>query len=91
MQLSIDFEALARSSDPDTSHEAAAKVDGSALCAIVYRTLVERGPLTTHEIANLAGLAVVTVSPRIKPMRLAGRVVATGARRDGRSVWAAVQ
>jgi DNA-binding transcriptional ArsR family regulator len=78
--------ALTRATDPATSHEAAAKLPVTALCLRVLEAL-KAGPQTTHEIAARTGLAVVTVSPRIKPLRLAGLVEESGERRDGRNVW----
>lgn len=82
----------ARSSDLRTAHEAAERMRSasSPLCALVLMCLRENGPLTTHEIAEKTGLAVVTVSPRIKPLRDAGLVAANGYRREKRSVWVAV-
>jgi predicted transcriptional regulator len=86
-QAQFDFDRpLARVTDPATSHEAAAKVNASALCQIVLAQLA-RGPKTTHEIAEASGHAVVTISPRIKPLRLAGLVEESGERRNGRNVW----
>lgn len=81
----------ARSTDPASSHEAAHGVcrNASRLQEIVHQCLVDFGPQTTHEIAERTGLTVVTVSPRIKPLRLLGMVQASGVRREGRSVWEA--
>jgi len=89
-----DMAALphARSTDPSSSHEAASGVKGATahLALIVLNCLKECGPQTTHEIAERTGLTVVTVSPRIKPLRIAGHVRDSGLRRDKRSVWEAV-
>lgn len=82
--------AYARSTDPASAHIAATSINSSSasrLCSIVLKCLEDFGPLTTHEIANKTGLTVVTVSPRIKPLREAGLVVDTGERRQKRSVW----
>ena len=86
------IEPRARNTDPASAHSAAAHIGRSALRLqeIVEQCLREYGPQTTHEIAERTGLTVVTVSPRIKPLRLLGRVRASGDRREGRSVWEAV-
>lgn len=82
----------ARVTDPSTSHEAALGISGAAahLAVVVLSCLKEHGPQTTHEIAARTGLTVVTVSPRIKPLRTAGHVRHSGQRRDKRSVWEAI-
>jgi DNA-binding MarR family transcriptional regulator len=85
-QLAIDFTARARRSDPETSQEAAGRVDGKQLAARVLEELRIGGPGTAHEIAERMGLSLVTVSPRMKPLEVAGKVWRDG-RRDGRTVW----
>ena len=85
-QIAIDFTARARRSDPETSQEAAGRVDGKQLAARVLEEL-RAGPGTAHEIAERMGLSLVTVSPRMKPLEVAGKVRRDG-RRDGRTVWA---
>lgn len=64
--------ALARSTDPTTSHQAAFDFS-SKVTAIEQRILDElrglgRGGLTTHALAAVLGLELVTVSPRMKPL-----------------------
>jgi len=44
------------------------------------------GDATSHELAERLGLSLVTVSPRLAPLRRKGLVVEAG-RRDGRTVW----
>lgn len=80
-----DYAPRARRSDPDTSRAAAAKVSGETLAARVLAELA-KGSATTHELAERLGLSLVTVSPRLAPLRRKGLVVAVG-RRDGRMVW----
>lgn len=83
----------ARNTDPSTSHAAAGGIGTNGalhLAELVVAALQEHGPMTTHEIAELTGQTVVTISPRIKPLREAGLVAATGDRRDKRSVWMAI-
>lgn len=87
-QLSIDFQARSRRTDPATSHEAAARISGSALAAKVLECLRIDGAATSHEIAARLGLSLVTVSPRMKPLEIAGKVERDG-RRDGRTIWRA--
>lgn len=84
--------ALARHSDPLTSHAAAAAVDLPALEAAVFGALKAHGPMTSFEIAELLRLSLVTVSPRLAPLRDKGLVRDSGVRRAGegrraRTVW----
>ena len=80
-----DYVPRARRADPDTSRAAAARIDGTTLCDRVLAEL-SRGDATTHELAARMGLSLVTVSPRLAPLRRAGLVVEAG-KRDGRTVW----
>lgn len=80
-----DFVPRARRTDPDTSRSAAARIDGSGLAERVLGALAD-GDATTHELAERLGLSLVTVSPRLAPLRRKGLVVEAG-RRDGRTVW----
>lgn len=89
----LDTSPRARATDPAASRDAAASLglSGSArLAKMVVAALKEYGPMTTHEIAEVTGQTVVTISPRIKPLREAGLVEDTGYRREKRSVWEAV-
>jgi DNA-binding MarR family transcriptional regulator len=90
-QIDLDFTARARASDPGTSHAAARRIADrlSGLQARVLDALRECGTrgATTHELADMLRLDLVTVSPRLKPLELAGRVVRTTERREGRTVW----
>lgn len=89
-QAELDY-AGARASDPETSHAAAARARdfAGALGVKVYEELAKHGPGTTHELAERMGLSLVTVSPRMRPLELQGRVRRAG-RRLGRTVWEAV-
>ena len=74
--------ALARSTDPSTSYQAAFQFD-PAVTKIEQRILDElrglgRGGLTTHALAAVLGLELVTVSPRMKPLVNKGLVRASG-------------
>jgi hypothetical protein len=75
---------LARASDPDTSHDAAAQVNVTACEAAVMaalRTAPVTG-LTTWEIADLVpGLGWGSITPRMRPLENKGWVVRSGMRR----------
>jgi DNA-binding CsgD family transcriptional regulator len=67
-QWLLDFDrALARTSDPDTSHEAAEKINVTKRQKEVLRTLSGKR-LTASEIADLMRLNRDSVSPRMKPL-----------------------
>lgn len=78
--------ALARTTDPDTSHAAAASLALATLSEVqraVYMAVLdaEPGGLTTVEIAKLTDIERITVSPRIKPLCEAGWLRDSGQRR----------
>lgn len=82
-----------RSTDPDTSAEAANETDATRLQGLVLGALGNLGPSTTEQLADHLQLAVITVSPRMKPLETKGLVERTEDRRPGRSgrmqiVWA---
>jgi hypothetical protein len=83
--------ARARARDPGPSHDAAAGVDVAGVADQIRKCLQRFGPQTSHEIASRTGLALVTVSPRMKPLRLDGVVRDSGGRRDRRTVWELVR
>jgi DNA-binding MarR family transcriptional regulator len=65
--------ALARQSDPGTAHQAAFEFDPAVtriekLILDELRRLDGRGGMTTHALAAVLGLELVTVSPRMKPL-----------------------
>jgi predicted ArsR family transcriptional regulator len=80
--------ALARATDPATSHEAASKVDARTLSERVLECLRKHGAGTAHDIAQRLGISLVSVSPRMRPLVEDGKVRACG-RSDGRTVWEA--
>lgn len=80
--------ALARSTDPETSHAAAAVVDAAGLAGKVLADLHAHGPATSHAIADRLGLELVTVSPRMRPLEKLELVERAG-KQDGRTVWKA--
>ena len=83
--------ALYRATDPDTSKEAADKVDAVRLERLVVDAVRELGTATAHEVAEHTLLSLVTVSPRFAPLERKGLLRRTGERRDGRQVWALVE
>lgn len=78
--------ALARKTDPATSHEAAASVPVQDLELKVLAALVLRGPSSSHDIAAYIGVPLVSVSPRMAPLEARGLVV-RGGRADRRTLW----
>jgi hypothetical protein len=79
--------ALARNTDPPTSHEAAASVDVTRRERAVEETLRALGRANTKEIARAMGVPRDSVSPRMGPLVKKGRVRATGLRRQGAIVY----
>jgi hypothetical protein len=73
--------AAARNSDPSTSHKAASVVNTQRLEGVVLNCLsqVPIG-LTTHEIEQVSGESLVSVSPRMKPLETRGLVERCGKR-----------
>jgi len=89
-QLTIDdYPARARRSDPDTSHEAAARVHVGNLEAIVLAEL-RNGSATSAELAERTGIDRVAVSPRLRPLARKGLIQETALRRNGSIVWVAL-
>lgn len=91
-------DALARSTDPSTSHAAADWVDATGIAGKVLEVLVACGyhGATSEELADRLGMPRVTVSPRLKPLCDRGLACDSLQRRDGRSghesiVWVATR
>ncbi len=87
----------ARRRDPDTAKKAAASVPVADLEARVLRALrLSKAGMTTHELAWLLKVDLVSVSPRMRPLAEKGLVQDSGRRAvwpdSGRSsiVWRAV-
>lgn len=83
--------ALARRTDPETSHDAAARVDAATLAGRVLASLIADGPATSHELAARLHVSLVAVSPRMRPLVRSRLVEETDLRRIGRIVWRAVK
>jgi hypothetical protein len=83
-RYNAEHSALARNTDPDTSHEAAEKLDTTALEAKVYRVLRLYGPprgkpMCVVEIwHHLPELSVDTISPRMCQMVKKGFIILLG-------------
>jgi DNA-binding MarR family transcriptional regulator len=78
------MEALARRTDPETSHEAAALVNVTKAEAKVLLAL-RRENGTWDEITARTGMRAGTVSPRFRPLREKGLIRQTGEVRPGES------
>lgn len=82
----------ARARDPDTSREAARKLCAAPLCLAVLKALAVKD-MTVEELAVHLQMEIVSISPRLKPLEMAGFVSRTEGRRKGvsgrpRIVWA---
>lgn len=79
--------AFARFSDPTTSAEAAESVSVAKAEMVVLNQLLKR-PVrgaTSDEMADITGIARVTVSPRFRPLERKGLIEDSGERRKGTS------
>ena len=83
----LDY-AAARRSDPQESHDAAARVPVAERERQVMEAL-RAGPATMHEVAERLGMPLTSISPRFAPLFRKGLVRKCG-RRDGRTVWEVV-
>ena len=79
--------ALARASDPDTSHDAAASVNVARAEGRVLDCLRVVGKANNNEIAEYLGCRVNASSPRIAPLCRKGLVRNSGLRRNRQIVW----
>ena len=79
--------ALARASDPDTSHDAAASVNVARAEGRVLDCLRVMGKANNNEIAEYLGCRVNASSPRIAPLCRKGLVRNSGLRRNRQIVW----
>lgn len=93
--MTDETSAYARSTDRDTSHEAAESVRATELEATVLNAL-RRFPngATSYQLAESLRLSLVTVSPRLRPLVSKGLAEDTGRRERGPSgrsqtVWRA--
>lgn len=82
MQLAIDFtpRTHARSGDPETSKEAAARVREFAAgqCAEILALLAKCGPMSPEQIASRMCIDKVAVCRRLPDLEKAGKARPTG-------------
>lgn len=81
-----------RSTDPATSHEAAAKVSKTLRQAMLDMFDTDQrfaNPVgyTGHEMAKTLNRALNSITPRFAEMRKAGLIRNTSLKRDGQIVW----
>lgn len=85
-----DAQPLARNTDPQTSHDAAATVGGGKLVDLILRELswpaAELAGMTGKELANRTGRSLNSITPRLAPLRRAGLIHPAG-KRDKQIVW----
>jgi len=87
--------ARARTSDPQTSREAASSMRGrpaSQLETLVLKQLQAMGTGTSEEVADALGISLQSISPRFAPLDRRGWIVKTDEKRAGssgrqRQVW----
>jgi hypothetical protein len=76
--------AHSRYADPPTSKAAAKNLDTNYLENIVLDALRSHPlGLTSHEVASITGLSLVTVSPRFRPLVNKNLIVDSGEKRSG--------
>ena len=72
-------DAYTRSSDPQTSHDAAERVKTTRLESLVYKTLKECGqPMTALCVSRKIGIDKWSISPRFKPLEDKGLIERAG-------------
>ncbi|MET0653694.1 MAG: hypothetical protein ABWY63_14380 [Hyphomicrobiaceae bacterium] len=83
--------AIARNTDPATSHEAIDDVTVSKLEGMFLAALKTNGPLSTTEIARHYGMVRDSFSPRARPLKRKGLIQQRGERQvinaGGRLRW----
>ena len=87
IQTDIDFGALARAGDPQTSHDAAER---AAAFGVNHRNRIMAAldaPGTIKELAERCGLDHVAVARRMKECERLGLAAPSADRRDGCRVW----
>lgn len=75
----------ARRTDPESSHEAAAKVDASRLERLVWITLLEIGTSSAEEVADYLNIDKQSITPRFAPLERKGLIVKTSEKHRNRS------
>jgi hypothetical protein len=88
LTAATDPKTLVRRNDPDTSHDAANKVDTSKLEALVYRTIGsfgETGCISDEVRECFPDLPYSSITARYRALLDKGLIEDTGLRRAGRS------
>ena len=71
--------AYARSTDPQSSHDAAASIDTTRLQQLVIDCLLRnQKPMSSIQIAADLGIHLVSISPRMRPLENAGKIICVG-------------
>ena len=81
-------EKLVRKNDPDTSHQAAAKVDTTKLEELVYNTIKsfgQKGCISDDVLSLYSHLPYSSVTARYKALMQKNLIEDTGERRSGKS------
>ncbi len=70
---------LARRTDPETSHEAARKVDATKQERVVLDALKDYGDMTSEEVAAVTGpeisATLQSITPRFRPLATKGLII----------------
>jgi len=86
-QLQLDLPPpRARRADPQTSKAAALRVKHGELYQLVLWSLATSGAGSSHDVAARLSASLVSISPRMKPLEVAGFITHSGVR-DGRTIW----
>lgn len=81
------WRAFWRRGDPATSAMAAGKVDVAGIANWIVADLRKHGRSTSQDVADRLGIPRDSVSPRLKPLEVAGRVYRAG-RLGNKTLWA---
>jgi predicted transcriptional regulator len=93
-QLTLSFDRpLSRRSDPATSHQAADRAASFAgkHRALIWNALIDNGPRTPRELADITGMDYVAIQRRGAEMERAGLITRGPEVRDGQQVWRGIQ
>ena len=82
-----DPKEMARTKDPDTSHEAAEKIDSAKLERLVFEVIARNpnGMTSDDAMRHFPDHGVQTISPRFAPLIRKGLIEDTGERRKAAS------
>jgi len=66
--------AYARRTDPETSHEAAAKVNIPKSRQVTLDALTNHGPMTNEQVGLITGVDLTSISPTFRPLARMGLI-----------------